>query len=121
MGKPGGASSQPENRNSLINRQSRAGVFGPLFLGGLVGEIGLAQIELTLDPPPRFVVEFAVAEHRIDGVTLGFDQQQFDLIVQVRDLAMLRIAIILMNDVLEPVAMMDVQRFEFVFGEAAFR
>src|SRR5277367_1652544 len=43
------------------------------FLVPLVGDTGLAQIELPLDPAPRLVVQMAVAVGIVDQPALGFD------------------------------------------------
>src|ERR1700761_3475313 len=67
----------------------------PSFLVPLVGETGLAQIELPLDPAPRLVFQVAVAVEIVDQLALGFDQSSLDLVVDVGELAAGIVAVVL--------------------------
>ncbi len=58
-----------------------------------VVDLGLAQIELALDPPPRLVLELAVAEEIVDVLPLGLDQQQLDIAVQIGELLVRGVAV----------------------------
>ena len=44
------------------------------FLGPDAGQVRLAQIEFALDPPPRIILELAVAVGRVDMLPLGRNQ-----------------------------------------------
>src|SRR5260370_7531302 len=81
----------------------------------------LAQIELSLDPAPRLVLELAVAKQLVDLVSLGGDQLTFDLVVKLRELSVAVVAIASALDVLEPVAVAGAQRVHDVLGQIAFR
>src|SRR3954468_18647328 len=73
-------------------------------------DLGLAQIELTLDPPPRLVLELAAAEEIVDVLPLGLDQQELDIAVQLDQLLVRGVAIAAVLRMLEPLALMRMQR-----------
>jgi hypothetical protein len=69
--------SQPVHSRNEIGRSCKS------FLGLLVDEMRLAQIELPLDPAPRLVLQLAAPKEIVDLLPLGGDQLKFDLIVKL--------------------------------------
>src|SRR5271166_986911 len=66
----------------------RSACIAPLLFGSLVSEMCLAQIELSLDSPPRLIVQLTVAKELVGPPPLGSDQQKLDLVVRLRELSM---------------------------------
>src|SRR5579883_2189605 len=91
----------------------------PSCFRALVGEIGLAQVELALDAAPRLVLELAVAEEIVDLLPLPFDEQQLDLVVQLAQPPMAVIAIAAVDDMLEAIMVVGAERPDEVRGQAA--
>jgi hypothetical protein len=56
------------------------------FLGSLVEEMRLAEIEFPLDPAPRLVLQFSALIEIVDLLPLGGNQLKFDLIVKLGEL-----------------------------------
>ena len=59
----------------------------------------LAQIELSLDPAPRLVFQLAAAKELVDLVSLGGDQQTFDLVVKLTEPSVAVVTVASMLDV----------------------
>ncbi len=72
----------------------------PSFLVPLVGEMRLAQIELTLDLATRLVLQLAAAEKVVGLLPLGGDQEEFDLGVKLCELFVSIIAVAAVLDML---------------------
>src|SRR5712671_2786367 len=92
-----------------------------LFLGAPVGDLGLAQVELALDPPPRLVLELGVTEEIVHVLPLGLDQLQLDIAVQIGELLVRGVAVAALLDMLEPIPLMRAQRSNDLVGEIALR
>src|SRR3954453_20303403 len=112
----------------VCRRQSRANALGPgpvaapLHNSRLLApvlDLGLAQIELTLDPSPRLVLELAAAEEIVDVLPLGLDQQELDIAVQLDELLVRGVAIAAVLGMPEPLPLMRVQRPHKLLGQIA--
>src|SRR3954451_5664706 len=79
-------------------------------------DLGLAQIELTLDPSPRLVLELTAAEEIVDVLPLGLDQQELDIAVQLDELLVPGVAIAAVLGMFEPFPLMRVQRPHELLG-----
>src|SRR3954447_24571249 len=79
-------------------------------------DLGLAQVELTLDPSPRLVLELAAAEEIVDVLPLGLDQQELDIAVQLDELLVRGVAVAAALGMLEPVPLMRMQRPHQLLG-----
>src|ERR1700676_594473 len=55
------------------------------ILSANAGEMGVAQIELPLNPAPRLVLELTAAIEIIDQVSLGSDQEILDLVATLHE------------------------------------
>src|ERR1700685_4442402 len=83
--------------SDLCQRHARS------LLGSLIGEMRLVQIELSFNAAPHLVVQLAVAEKLVYPLALGDDQQQLDLVVQLRNLP---VASASKLELFEPVALL---------------
>src|SRR5580704_13274514 len=83
------------------------------------GEERIAQIELALDVPAAFILQFAGAIKIVDEVPFRLDQRELDVIAKLGDLFVMLIAILAMVDIFEPVAQMSPDRSDQRLGELA--
>src|ERR1700733_9495938 len=84
-----------------------------------IGEERIAQIELALDMPAAFILQFAGAIKIVDEVPFRLDQRELDLIAKLGDLFVVLVAILAMLDIFEPVAQMSEDRSDHRLGELA--
>src|SRR6476659_467912 len=73
-------------------------------------DLGLAQIEVALDPSPRLVLELTAAEEIVDVLPLGLDQQELNIAVQLDELLVRGVAIAAVLGMPEPLPLMRLQR-----------
>src|SRR5438105_4717731 len=90
---------------------------GSLFVL-LVEEPSFGEIELPLDPAPRFVFELALAKTLIDVLPFGGDQKLFELLVHRAGCPMVVITIASELDMAKPFAVAYAQWLDDVFREA---
>src|SRR3984885_15769682 len=75
-----------------------------------IGEEGVAQIEITLDVPAAFILEFAGAIETVDEVPLRFDEREFDFVAKFREPFVMLVAVLAMLEVFEPTAVVGADR-----------
>jgi hypothetical protein len=81
--------------------------------------MGLAQVELALDPAPCPVLELTTDKEFVDVLAFGIDQQQFDFIVKSAVFSIGIVATALTVEMPEPVLVMVAQRSNHVFRNTA--
>src|SRR6202453_3459708 len=75
-----------------------------------IGEKRVAQIEITLDVPAAFILQFAGAIKTVDEVPLRFDEREFDFVAEFREPFVMLVAVLAMLEVFETTAVMGADR-----------
>jgi hypothetical protein len=83
--------------------------------------MGVAQIELPLNPAPRLVLELTAAIEIIDQVSLGSDQEILDLVATLHEPFMAVVAVASVLDMFEALVLTRAQGPENIFRELALR
>src|SRR5262245_18159383 len=80
----------------------------------------LTQIELSLDPAPRLILQLPAAPQFIVAPPFGSDQMKLELITLLRAFSMAVIAIASEFRELEPIRIVDPERLNGLLNEIAF-